>query len=63
MHDVKIIPSEECVTQHKLPVCDAGIVKSKDWCKKFVPKQSHVIIVISFVKLLQVKLMAPQGSK
>ena len=36
---VKVIPNEECVTQHKLLVCDARIVKSEDWCKKFVSKR------------------------
>ena len=41
MQDVKVIPNEECVTQHKLLVCDAGIVKSEDRYKKFVPKR-HV---------------------
>ena len=41
VHDVKVISNEECVTQHKLLVCDAKMVKSEDWCKKFVPKQ-HV---------------------
>ena len=41
VHDVKAIPNEESVTLHKLLVCDASIVKSEDWCKKFVPKQ-HV---------------------
>ena len=39
MCDVKVIPNEECVTQHKLLVCDARIVKSEDWCKKFVSKR------------------------
>ena len=39
MHDVKVIPNEECVTQHKLLVCDARIVKKEDQCKKFVPKR------------------------
>ena len=39
MRDVKVIPNEECVTQHKLLVCDARIVKSEDRCKKFVPKR------------------------
>ena len=38
VHDVKAIPNEESVTLHKLLVCDASIVKSEDWCKKFVPK-------------------------
>ena len=41
VHDVKVISNEECVTQHKLLVCGAKMVKSGDWCKKFVPKQ-HV---------------------
>ena len=36
MCDVKVIPNKECVTQHKL--LDTRIVKSEDWCKKFVPK-------------------------
>ena len=27
------------VTQHKLLVCDARIVKSEDWSKKFVPRR------------------------
>ena len=35
--DVNTIPNEECVSQHKVLVCDARIVKSEDWCKKFVP--------------------------
>ena len=39
VRDVKTIPSEECVTQHKLLVCDARIVKSEDRCKKFIPKR------------------------
>ena len=37
--DVKVIPNEECVTQHKLLVCDARIVKREDRCNKFVPKR------------------------
>ena len=41
MRDVKVSPHEECLTQHKLLVCDARIVKSEGWCNKFVPKQ-HV---------------------
>ena len=39
VRDVKAIPNEECVTQHKLLVCDARIVKSEDRYKKFVPKR------------------------
>ena len=39
MRGVKVIPSEECVTEHKIFVCDARIVKSEDRCKKFVPKR------------------------
>ena len=35
---MEVIPNEECVTQHKLLVCEARIVKSEDKCKKFVPK-------------------------
>ena len=30
VRDVKFIPNEDFVTQHKLLLCDAGIVKSKD---------------------------------
>ena len=37
--DVKVIPNEEYLTQHKLLVSDARIVKSKDQCKKFVLKR------------------------
>ena len=36
---MKVIPNEECVTQHKLLVCDSRIVRSEDRCKKFVPKR------------------------
>ena len=39
MRDVKVIPKKECVTQHKLFVCDARIVKSEDRFKNFVPKR------------------------
>ena len=35
---MKVIPNEECVTQHKLLVFDGRIVKCEDQCKKFVPK-------------------------
>ena len=38
VRDVKVIPHEKCVTQHKLLVCDARIVETEDLCKKFVPK-------------------------
>ena len=34
VRNVKVIPNEECVTQHKLPVRDARIVKLEDRCKK-----------------------------
>ena len=37
--DVKVIPNEDCVTQHKPLVCDARIAKSGDHGKKSVPKQ------------------------
>ena len=40
MRDVKVIPNQKCVTQHKLLVCDTRIVKSEDQCKKFVPKRN-----------------------
>ena len=36
---MKVIPNEQCVTQHKLLVCDSRIVKSENLGKKFVPKQ------------------------
>ena len=39
VRDVKVIPNEECVTQHNLLACYARIVKSEDGCKKFVPKR------------------------
>ena len=39
MRDVKVIPNEKCVIQHKLLVCDARIVRSEDRYKKYVPKQ------------------------
>ena len=39
VRDVKVIPNEECVTQHKLLVCDAKIVKREDRCKKVVPER------------------------
>ena len=39
MRDVKVIPNEECVTQHKLLACDERIVRSEDRCKKYVPKR------------------------
>ena len=39
VRDVKVIPNEECVTQHNLLACYARIVKSEDRCKKFVPKR------------------------
>ena len=54
MLDAKVISNEECVTQHKLLVCDTRIAKNEDWCKKFLPKQ-HVWkadLSMSFVKLL-----------
>ena len=39
VRDLKVISNEECVTQQNLLVCDARIVKGKDWFKKFVPKR------------------------
>ena len=39
MRDVKDIPNGECVTQHKLLVCDARIVKNADRCKQFILKR------------------------
>ena len=39
MRDVKVIPNEECVTQHKLLICDGRIAKSEDRYKKLVPKR------------------------
>ena len=36
---MKVIRNEECVTQHKLHVCDARIVKSEDRCKLSVPNR------------------------
>ena len=41
VHGVKVIPNQECATQHELLVCDARNVKREGRCKKFVPKQ-HV---------------------
>ena len=39
VRDVKVIPSEECVTQHKLVVCDLILQTPPDPKKKpFVPK-------------------------
>ena len=65
--DMKVIPNEECVTSHKLPVFDAKIVKSEDRSKTFVPKRrgssNKLIFVISFLKFLEGKLMTPQVSK
>ena len=37
--DVKVIPSEECVPQHKLLVCDLRIRASKSKPKSFTPKR------------------------
>ena len=37
----KCNPAQTTCLRCKLLVCDASIVKSEDWCKKFVPKQ-HV---------------------
>ena len=37
--DVKVMPNDECVTQHKIVVCDARIAKSLDCCKKLFPKR------------------------
>ena len=39
MCDVKVIPIEECVAQHKLLVCDTRIAKNEDRCEKFVAKR------------------------
>ena len=39
VRDVKVITNGECVTQHKLLVCDTRMVKIEVWCKKFVPKR------------------------
>ena len=53
---MKVIPNDECVTQHKLLVCDARIVKSEDQYKNTVPKQhvwklQQADLCVSFVKL------------
>ena len=68
VRDVKVNPNEECVTQHKLLVCDARIKKMKIGVRNLYQNNlygnfSNLIFVISFVKLLQVKFLTPQESK
>ena len=36
--DIKIIPGEECITQHHLLICDLKLKISKNTEKKFAPK-------------------------
>jgi len=38
IHNVKVIPNEECVPKHKLLVMDMRFNKTKIWCKKFEPR-------------------------
>ena len=62
VHDVKVIPNEEFVTQHKLPVCDARIAKVKIGVKNLYQNGMYGIM-ISFVNLLQMKYMTFQVSR
>ena len=68
VHDVKVIPNEEFVTQHKLPVCDARIAKVKIGVKNLYQNSMYgisnrLIFMISFVNLLQMKYMTFQVSR
>jgi len=38
VHNVKVIPDEECVSKHKLLVVDMWFNTTKRWCKKFDPR-------------------------
>ena len=37
--DIKVLPSEECITQHKSFLCDFKTRKVKDTRIKFVPRR------------------------
>ena len=39
LKDMKVLLSEECITQHKLLVCDLKVRKVKDTRRNFVPKR------------------------
>jgi len=41
VHNVKVIPNEECVPKHKLLVMDMPFNTTRRWCKKFEPRK-HV---------------------
>ena len=58
VRDVKVIPNEECVTQHKILACDTRIVKREDRCKKFVADISN-----KFCETFTGKIMISQVSK
>jgi len=38
VHNIKVIPNEECVPKHKLLVMGMWFNTTKRWCKKFVPR-------------------------
>ena len=38
LKDIKVIPGDECITQHRLLICDLKLKISKNTGKKFVPK-------------------------
>ena len=38
VHNVKVIPNEECVSKHKLLVMDKQFNTTKRWHKKFEPR-------------------------
>ena len=39
--DIKVIPSEECITQHRLLICDLKLKISKNTEKKLYPNSEH----------------------
>ena len=40
VHNVKVISSEECVSEHKLLVMDIWFKATKTWHRKFEPRGS-----------------------
>lgn len=39
MYDVKVIPSEECIAQHRPVICTLKIKKLRNIRRKFVPRR------------------------
>jgi len=38
VHNVNVIPNEECVPKHKLLLIDMRFKTTKRWCKNFEPR-------------------------